>query len=369
MVELTTEQQLYRETHRLTKLQWEIGPLRGQFGCWRSPGIVEGGEKFDWSVRCKSSACKPGDPYGCSMLKAREYSERTKHLLGEWLGAGHQAYATLFEVTGQPGEDLRAVYRASQKAMRTLLSGKRWVGRKQRFGISGQITSLSFAKSAQGSWIVRRWLILAMGVSLVDAEESELAEFLEDMWARSLLTGGMLSYRVKALHQVTSGGAPGLAQFITGCFSPLDPAPTAGIRELEATFGVPGQGEESTIDLAVRYEGVSVELKGLFDQFEGRTGLIRTEVGGLHMNCQVPVISKSGRRWMRPSVHMIELPERATDFAEYATETFGSTMWTATGDAPEWRRLRIQASELGTPYLPPPEMPELNRPGNRIMRK
>ena len=93
------------------------------------------------------------------------------------------------------------------------------------------------------------------------------------------------------------------------------------------------------------------------------------DAGGFGVSCRVSLISKSGRRQVLRSIHSIKLPGRARDFAEYATETFNSTMWTVTGSDEKWRQLIEQASELKTPYLVVPEMPGLNRPGYRIAKK
>jgi hypothetical protein len=363
---LSFEQQQYRDSYELTKLQWEIGPLAGQFQCSRNADTASG--PMSGTLRCKSNACKPGDLFGCATINARDRSNRIAFVLDGWLDSGHAADLALFEVTGRSGESLRAVLETAQKAMLVLFSGGQWQSQRRRMGIAGQISCLEVANSGRGHWIIRRWLILGSEVDLSDAQRVSLSKSLTATWEKSLDKAlGSVERRSVSLRPLGRSEVRYMAEYITGSVSLIDHMLVAGEDEASGAFGVRLEGEQSIAALWKLYLEESEWLRSMFRHHHAVIGLVPGAEGGVEVWSRelVPGRRTRTQRVLTP----VSLPVSARGFAEFAVETKDIRFFTPRGRHPEWSALISSAGELPVAYAAIPEMPGDGNSSRRLVKK
>ena len=256
------------ESQEHLRLQWRVGPLGGHRGCTRAssstvserfaaePKAGRGLSHFTRGGglnRCGSVSCRPGDPYGCSMIEARLHASKTALILDRWMNAGHGAYLGFFELTGVPGVPLTRVMQAGVAAMKESFGGKSWNDSVVEFGVGGNIRTLSVARTAAGSWILRRWVVLGVAEAIDDVGVENLTTGVSGRWQRSLAASDDIeSRRSKGFRWISRGEVPTIASFVTGAQASLDAKGAIFSESLALEFSI-DRAETTPETLAEQY--------------------------------------------------------------------------------------------------------------------
>lgn len=333
--------------------------------------------------RCGSASCRPGDPYGCSMIRARLHRAKTKLILDAWLAAGNAAGLGLYEIEGKPGVSLRNVMGFAQLAFSRGLGGGAWSEVVRGLPVAGQIKTLSVARAKTGGWIVRRWAII--GLPVRQGHEIEvISDGIARRWLRSLeRESGIARRRHRGLRLIGERDVAGVATIVTEAFSPLDARLDNHGQVLLEEFGLghklsdqTNDVEWSPADLAAAYRENSSEIAADFAERDKRyrdrdehvrvgLDLREDDVAGQRFGLVIrerdeqKLADGRTRPWPgKPRFRRFEVADECKPFVEYAATLEGVRTWSAnrsskTGD-PLWNELVERASKLKPELAPRP---------------
>lgn len=239
----TVAQRLYTQSFRDLNDQWSCGPLDAHRNCCR--GVVKdkrlrsdlggtvwvpiGGIYTSGRERCKSNSCRPGDPWGCSMVNARHNWKRSRAAFERWVdsGAGRSVYVVRFTSAGQHGAKPAAVLNSATWGISRILAGGSWIRERKQFGLIGHIvtTSVSAELRVQGNidWTVHKWATFAGDRVLDEDELSDLRRRAASRWDRAIDDSKVDTLtRVSDLQPVTRKDIDAVMQASSGALSPLD---------------------------------------------------------------------------------------------------------------------------------------------------
>lgn len=323
--------------------------------------------------RCGSISCRPGDPYGCSMIGARYRADQAEHILKGWIASGGYIYLTLCEVTGGPTDSLRSVLTAGRAAINAAFGGSKWARAVRELDVAGQIRTLGVTRSASGAWILRRWVVVGVSADLGEELERQSSQ-INARWTQSLERSALLlaKWRAMKLKPVSQAEVSAISQLVTGCESPHDP-PKRLTKLLREHFEL-GRSERTGSDLAAEYRAHSGPIAEWFaDQERGdyRSGLSLRDDGGIR---RVGVLVRQREKFVdkhgetsetrkRPSaegrfIRIGRIPTECEPFIEYATSLQGVRVWSANrarSGSPSWNELVEQAAKLSVRYVSKPE--------------
>lgn len=257
-------QRLKKDSRRRLELQWKYGPLAklrtcssGERAAVRAGRFIEyKGEiirplsseyRLDGKFACRMNACRPGDPLGCSMTNARRYKKRTEYAATQWLrgGEGRSLYLMQLEAIGAVGQKPGEVVDRVIEATKTAVSRQPWARARQQYDLAGKILTFSVGKISE-QWIVRRRVLIAGGRELRENELVRFARGIERRWTKGL---DEIDTRAYGLREVLEYEIPAVAQFMTGCVSPVDPAEEPWLSNLMREFKA-DPAEQSPRELA-----------------------------------------------------------------------------------------------------------------------
>ncbi|MEX1078512.1 MAG: hypothetical protein WED09_05340 [Homoserinimonas sp.] len=310
-------EELVKESSRQLKIQWKIGPMEGQRGCCRDgqgnkTGVAA--EEDDagnfTKFACKKPACRPGDPFGCSMTKARHERDKFSFIIKEWMKGGGHAYLVLFELRGKKDLRLSGAIDKSLDAIREPFLGKTWTTRKQKHGIVGVAKNLQVTRSKSGRWIVRRWAILTSTRELDGREIDALDSYFSAKWSKAIAVSGRISRgRVTGLQRIFDKEIEATAQFITSSYSPLpiDAPLEPYATSLTIQSNIRSEKEITPAELAAQYRDNGGPLESQFSKFDRNYYLVRSK-GRYELRSEYA----ADRRYP------LDVPEKCADFMDYA---------------------------------------------------
>jgi hypothetical protein len=244
---------LYTETFRKLKHQWTHGPLDAHRMCCIDRKADRSRFRTSGLHRCGSLSCRPGDPWGCSMLGARLHWDRTLSIFSGWVQSGGSAYATLFEIEGAATCCLTDVLDAAQLAITRALGGGTGARDRESYGVQGTVVTTEVALTVGGGWVVRKYVMLALEEALADDQMDQLSQGAWARWSRAAeSTGPHRSMRKCGLRRVLGNDLKVVTQRVAGCISACDwpekkmpgllelewspPTPEIGVPELAYWF-------------------------------------------------------------------------------------------------------------------------------------
>lgn len=184
--------------------------------------------KWDWRRRCKSNACRPGNPFGCADINARMFRNRTAHILNAWLGAGHAIYLAAFAATGEDGASLNDVMSAVQKGVRAAVLDRG--PELAHAGVVGRTFGRSVAYGPGKRWTVRRWVLLGMERHLDNRALNRLDNGIGRAWSRVTAENPLFSdARTFSVRSIAKFEVRGVTELIWG-------SPSSLIEDSEAAF-------------------------------------------------------------------------------------------------------------------------------------
>lgn len=184
--------------------------------------------EWDWRRRCKSNACRPGNPFGCADINARMFRNRTAHVLNAWLGAGHAIYLAAFAATGEEGASLNDVMSAVQKGVRAAVLDR--APELAHAGVVGRIFGRSVAYGPGKRWTVRRWVLLGTERHLEDLALNRLDTGIGRAWSRVAAKNPLfVDARRFSVRSIAKFEVRGVTELIWG-------SPSSSIEDSEDAF-------------------------------------------------------------------------------------------------------------------------------------
>jgi len=208
------EMQLYRRSRERLRQQRAFGPTPMLRDCSKS---WEYGwtNQIDGRRACRSDACRPGDPWGCSALKIRRFRVWTSELLRRWLRADRAAFIGLFEVTGERSGNLAELWEASSEALKAAVQKRR--RSLQSAGASGFLYTRAVTRSVKREWIVRRWVVVGFGGELDAWALQSLSARVGESWDDSAVARrGVAAARFVGFAPVQRHEVDAVAQVVVG---------------------------------------------------------------------------------------------------------------------------------------------------------
>lgn len=355
---MSVESRHYSASWRLLKTQWAIGPLSSHRICCRMSSEqrlpfneADPDAQFKlWhrasgELRCKSVSCRPGDPFGCSMTRARTYRDRTQLILGGWLRRGHHAYLARLETRGAADEPLDLVLSDAQSGVRAAFIGKY----RSTQGIVGKIDAVNVTRTSSDEWIVRRWALMC-GTRELDAAAREILEDgIRRRFERAVSRGSVIG-----VHQLSGSfnEIMAVSQLMTGCRSRLDPDPDEIFTEaLDLKFKTGDYADDDEIDIptmASTYRSHFIDLKSRFA--EGRPG---DQLAAFEGEYRLHRPAGDRREVIR-----LRVPATAKPFMEYSLAMQGVNTWnahpvrSAAASTPIWNALVSESQGIKSSYMP-----------------
>ena len=259
---------LRKESMRLLGIQWRTGPLRGHRGCSIGNRAVD--DALRVHTRCNSDSCRPGDPFGCSMARARLHRSKCELILNGWVENGRTAWLGVLEVTASPQERLKNVLTSTQMIFEKPFANRPWAREKEAYGIGGRFSTTEVTMTTAGGWIVRRWVVLASERELAEPDIDKVSARLHEMWlgAHPKAETKSLILSAHGLVEIDRQSVQSVSQRMSACVSAMDPMDETHWYSLRSRLNLAERPERSAASLAHDYRSAAHEIP--FDRLNNR---------------------------------------------------------------------------------------------------
>jgi hypothetical protein len=349
----------YVQSENDKMLHWRIGPLQGHRGCGRNkssanrladsqlspPAKRNGREYFD----CQSISCRPGDPYGCSMMKGRLRADQAAYILDRWFGLDERnsAYLGLWEVWGSQNATLQRLLDEAHAATARAFDNGAWHRSAKAAGLVGQLRSLTVTRSRSGAWIARRWIVWGVhrgdpGVIAVAVERAgKRWKDADDTWVDE--------WRLVGPWSIPRAAIPATARHITDTTDDVGSTNDADERyakQLDTEFGS-NVKEQSPAELADAYRRNSDEIAYTFKVSDrhfkrSKSGIVKVSGSDVFKyRFDIDVFGDE--------TYNIDgaIPAEAVPFVEYATTMESEPVWSARQSSdPAWSEIIVESQKI-----------------------